>query len=174
MTKLVQTAAVALALAAASFSEAHEHHAKTIEIAAAWVRPAAKGQNSAAYLTVKNAGEETDTLVSVETPAAEKAELHETRDEQGVMKMQALKEGIAIKPGASVEFKPGSYHIMLFSLKKPLEAGDSVPLTINFAKAGPVIADAKVEKTAPAAGDAMPMTMPMPMHGMNGMDHAGH
>ena len=168
MTKLVTITASALAIAAATFAEAHEHYAKTIEIVTPWVRPAAEGQNSAAYLTVKNAGEDADTLVSAETPAAEKTELHETRDEQGVMKMQAVKDGIAIKPGASVEFKPGSYHIMLFRLKKPFELGDSIPLTINFAKAGPITVDAKVERTAPGAADAMPM------HGMKGMDHAGH
>ena len=168
MTKLVPIAAGALALIAAHFAEAHEHHTKTIEIEIPWVRPAAEGRNSAAYLTVKNAGEDADTLISAETPVAEKAELHETRDEQGVMKMQPVKEGIAIKPGASVEFKPGSYHIMLLNLKKPLEAGNSVPLTIKFAKAAPITVDAKVEKTAPGAAAATPQ------HDMKTMDHAGH
>jgi len=59
---------------------------------------------------------------------------------------------------------------MLFGLKKPLEAGAAVPLTITLAKAGPVNVDVKIEKTSPNSAE----TMPMDMHGMKGMDHAGH
>jgi periplasmic copper chaperone A len=34
--------------------------------------------------------------------------------------------------------KPGSYHVMLIGLKKPLKAGETIPLTLDFEKAGKV------------------------------------
>jgi len=170
MTKLAIITAGALALFAANATQAHEYHSKDLTIFHPWARPAAEGQNGAVYLTITNAGEEAEKFISAESPVAEKAELHETRDEGGVMKMRAVKDGAEIKPGSSLEFKPGGYHIMLLDLKKPLEAGAMVPLTITLAKAGAINVDVKVEKTAPGTAGAMPMDM----HGMKGMDHSAH
>jgi periplasmic copper chaperone A len=34
--------------------------------------------------------------------------------------------------------KPGSYHVMLICLKHPLKAGETIPLTLDFEKAGKV------------------------------------
>ena len=170
MTKLAIIAAGAFALFAANASQAHEYHSKDLTIFHPWARPAAEGQNGAAYLTIKNDGKEADTFISAESPMAEKTQIHETRDENGIMKMRAVKDGVEIKPGSSLEFKPGGYHIMLMDLKKPLEAGAMVPLTITLAKAGAINVEIKVEKTAPGTAEAMPMDM----HGMKGMDHSAH
>jgi copper(I)-binding protein len=35
-----------------------------------------------------------------------------------------------------VVLKPGSYHVMLIGLKKQLTAGEKIPLTLTFEKAG--------------------------------------
>ena len=43
----------------------------------------------------------------------------------GVMKMRELKNGLEIPPGATIELKPGSYHIMMMNLSRPLAKGDS-------------------------------------------------
>ena len=58
--------------------------------------------------------------------------------DNGVMKMRELTDGLAIPAGGTVALKPGSYHVMLIGLKKPLAAGDLFPLTLNFEKAGNV------------------------------------
>ncbi len=163
MTKLAIIAAGALALFAANATQAQEHHGKDLTILHPWARPAAEGQSSAAYLTIKNGGADSEKFVSAESPVAKKTELHETRDENGVMKMRAVKDGVEIKPGSSLELKPGGYHIMLIDLKKPLEVGATVPITITLAKAGTLNLDVKVEKTAPGTAKAM-----------QGMDHSGH
>ena len=47
-------------------------------------------------------------------------EVHEMTMEDGVAKMRPVKGGLEIKPGETVEFKPGSYHVMFVGLKKPL------------------------------------------------------
>ena len=32
----------------------------------------------------------------------------------------------------TLELKPGGYHVMLMSLKQPVNVGDSVPITLTF------------------------------------------
>jgi copper(I)-binding protein len=55
-----------------------------------------------------------------------------------VMKMRELPNGLEVKPGKSVELKPGSFHVMLMDLKQPLKEGDKVKGTLVFEKAGTV------------------------------------
>jgi len=52
-----------------------------------------------------------------------------------------------------VELKPGGYHIMLMDLKRPLNAGETFPITLHFARAGDITATVVVG--APGAGGAM-------------------
>ncbi|MEK1928293.1 MAG: DUF1775 domain-containing protein [Pararhizobium sp.] len=88
--------------------------------------------------TVKNDGSDDDTLVSVETPAAGRVELHEMTMQNDVMKMRKLDDGIVIPAGETVELKSGSLHLMFMDVKKPFAEGDSVPVTLTFEKAGKV------------------------------------
>lgn len=55
---------------------------------------------------------------------------------KGIMQMRQLTNGLAIPASGSVTLKPGSYHMMLIGLKKPLIAGQTLALTLTFAKAG--------------------------------------
>jgi copper(I)-binding protein len=68
------------------------------------------------------------------------------------MRMRPLPNGITVPAGATASLKPGANHIMLIGLKAPLVEGAQVPLTLNFAKAGPVKVKLKVE----AAGASEP------------------
>ena len=165
MKKLAVLAASALALSAVSAAQAHEYQKGALTIIHPWVRPAVKGANGAVYLSIKNAGSEADKLIAAESPVAGKTGLHETRDENGVMKMRPVEGGVEVQPGTAQELKPGGTHIMLMDLKEGLEEGASVPLTITLAKAGTVTVEVKVEKTTPDSAAAMPM---------HGMDHSKH
>ena len=51
---------------------------------------------------------------------------------------------LPIEPGKPVTLAPGGYHIMLSGLKRSLKQGDSFPITLSFAKAGPVTATADI------------------------------
>jgi copper(I)-binding protein len=42
--------------------------------------------------------------------------------------------------------KPGGEHIMLLGLNRPLQEGESFPLTLNFERAGPLSVTAVVQK----------------------------
>jgi copper(I)-binding protein len=91
--------------------------------------------------------------------------------DNGVMKMRPLKGGLEIKPGQSVEFKPGSYHIMLLDLKQPLQKGEHVKGTLTFEKAGSVDVDYMVVGVGETAGTASSAPPGHDMHGMPGMSH---
>ena len=82
--------------------------------------------------------------------------------EQGVAKMRPVEGGLEIKPGETVELKPGSLHVMLTGLKQPLEKGQKVKATLEFAKAGKVDIEYAVEAAgtpSPADAAAQPLTM---------------
>ena len=71
-------------------------------------------------------------------------EIHETTiDENNVMRMRPV-EGIDIPAKGSVELKPGGYHIMLLNVKKALQPGDKLSLTLTFASGKNVTVEADV------------------------------
>jgi copper(I)-binding protein len=65
--------------------------------------------------------------------------------DNGVMKMRMLPKGIEIKPGQTVELKPGSYHLMFVGISQPVEQGKRVKGTLEFEKAGKVDVEYAVE-----------------------------
>jgi copper(I)-binding protein len=71
-----------------------------------------------------------------------------------VMRMRELENGLAIKPGETVELKPGGQHLMFFDLKQPLKEGQSVKGTLVFEKAGTVEVEYGVRSLAARVGEA--------------------
>jgi copper(I)-binding protein len=120
-----------------------------------WSRAAMAGRTGVVYLTITATGA-TDTLLSVSSPVASQAELHLSYNDNGVMKMRSVASMI-IAPGKPVILQPGGYHIMLINLAHALNAGDSFPITLTFAKAGAVTVTASIEK-AGASGMPLPST----------------
>lgn len=128
--------------------------APTIEITHVWARASASASgNSAAYVTLHNTGTTADELVGASTDAASKAEVHLSKMENGVSSMAPV-PSLEVAAGATVEMKPGGYHIMLLGLKAPLVAGQTIPLTLTFAHGGAVQTTAKIE---PAGHDMKDM-----------------
>lgn len=103
-----------------------------------WLRATPGGaQVAGGYVKVTNGGGQPDRLVGATMALAERGEVHEMTTENGVMKMRPV-DGLAIAPGASVELKPGGYHLMFLGLKGALVQGQPVKGTLVFEKAGPV------------------------------------
>ena len=89
---------------------------------------------SSLYFTIANAATFPDTLNSIGT-AAGTASLHTVvTDSSGVTSMRPL-AGLVIPAGASVALAPGGYHVMLTELRSPLEAGDSIFIALDLARA---------------------------------------
>lgn len=118
--------------------------AQEVDVHDVWAR-ASIGQvkNSAAYFSVTNRGEVPDRLVSVESSAVERAELHDHIMEDDVARMVEV-ETIDLDAGETLTLEPGGLHIMLFGLSEPLAPGDSLPLTLHFEQAGSLEVEADV------------------------------
>lgn len=137
----------AAALGAMTFASASAapQSAAPLRLSEAWSRatpPAAI--TGAGYLTITNTGKSADRLVGGSTAVAAKLEIHEMSMTGGVMRMRPLKDGLAIGPGQSVTLKPGGYHLMLIGLKRPLNAGERLPVTLTFERAGAVKTELEV------------------------------
>ena len=115
-----------------------------------WSRAAPQGGVGVLFMTVTDDGPP-DRLVGVSTPVAERSELHESMNDNGVMKMRAA-DKLPVAPGKPLVLAPGGYHVMLMGLKRPLREGERFPVTLTFEKAGAVTTEAIVAK----AGARMP------------------
>lgn len=105
--------------------------AQNVSVTDSWVRAAVRGQKATGAFMSLTAKEST-RLVSVSSPVAGVAELHEMKMDKDVMKMTALGNGLELPAGKTIELKPGGYHIMLMDLKSPVTADSAVPLTLTF------------------------------------------
>jgi hypothetical protein len=115
-----------------------------LTISKSWMRVPPKGATVAGgYLVITNKGSAPDRLIGGASPIAGAIEIHEMKMEGGVMKMRAL-EALEIKPGETVEFKPGGHHVMFMGLKQHPAAGGSVRLELKFETAGTVGVDLEV------------------------------
>ncbi len=117
-----------------------------LQVSQPWLRATPKGASVAGgYLTIRNTGTTPDRLIGGSAEVAGRFEIHEMRMEQGVMRMRHLSRGLELKPGDTVELKPGGLHVMLMDLKQPLVQGETVKGTLVFEKAGTVAVEFSVE-----------------------------
>ena len=80
--------------------------------------------NTGGYVTVTNSGTAKDRL-------------HEMSDVGGVMKMNKV-DGFLVPAGGQLKLAPRGKHLMFLGLKAPVKAGQDVPVTLTFEKAGKV------------------------------------
>ena len=124
----------------------------------AWSLPLpAVSKNGAAYFSIQNHGS-ADKLLSASSDIAEQVQIHTIVHVDGQMKMQQL-ESVEVPMHGSVNFEPGSMHIMLLGLKEPLQEGNHYSLKLSFEKAGEI--------------DVMVMVRMNSESGISG-DHSGH
>jgi copper(I)-binding protein len=136
-------AAALFAIATPAFAAgAPAAKAGALTIEQPWSRATPPGAKvGGGYLRITNAGGEPDRLVGASFPLAGRVELHVMSLDGAVMRMKPVEGGVEIGPGATVDFKPGGYHLMFMDLKEPLAAGRTVKGTLVFEKAGAVAVD---------------------------------
>ncbi|MFY9838719.1 MAG: copper chaperone PCu(A)C [Xanthobacteraceae bacterium] len=131
--KLAMFAALVAATPAA-FAQGNE---TSIAIEQPWARATPAGAlTGVVYLTLENKTSTADRLTGVSSNVAAQVQIHEMAVVDGVMQMRQVAGGLPIPAGGSVILKPSSYHVMLIGLKRPLVAGETLPLTLTFANAG--------------------------------------
>lgn len=101
-----------------------------IEVSDAWARATAPGQEvGAAYMNLKS--DRKATLTGASSPIAGSVEIHEMSMNNGVMKMRML-ETMPLPAGKVIKLAPGGFHLMLFDLKKPLAAGETIEIELSL------------------------------------------
>ena len=164
MTRFSFLIASALAMSFVAPAIADDVTVGSLKISAPWARATPKGASvGGGYMKITNTGTAPDRLVGGVSDASQRFEIHEMSMDNGVMKMRELAKGLEIKPGETVELKPGSYHVMFVGLNKQLMQGQRVKATLQFEKAGKVDVDFSVEGIGAQTGG----------HDMGGMKH-GH
>ncbi|WP_053153881.1 copper chaperone PCu(A)C [Pseudomonas sp. P1.8] len=148
LNKLIVLAALLLP---ACFANAHEYKVGALEIAHPWSQELPPNAPTvAAYFIIHNSGNSADRLLSVDSPIAGEAQLHEHVMKNDLMKMQPV-PSVEIPAGGNVTFAPMAYHVMLVNLKDRslLSDGKRFPMTLHFEKSGDVTVEVAVQKQAP-------------------------
>ncbi len=143
---------VAALLLPACFANAQSWQAGELHITQPWSQELPPNAPTvAAYFVIHNSGTSADRLLSVDSPIAGLAQLHEHVKQDDLMKMQQV-SGVEIPPGGNVTFAPMAYHVMLLELKDRslLSDGKRFPLTLHFEKSGNVTVEVAVQKMPPA------------------------
>lgn len=123
--------------------------ASDVKVTNAFARASAvsTAKAGAAYMTLVNHGAGADRLLSITTEAAASAQLHETKEVDGVIKMLPV-EALEIPENGTVEMKPGGLHIMLMGLNAPLKQGETLKLQLTFEQAGVIDVEAQIGEVA--------------------------
>jgi copper(I)-binding protein len=123
--------------ASGSGIEDHDHEDETgsahLTVHEPMARPAPlAGGTGAVYFMLENHGDAPVTLTGAESSASAAVEFHTTINDNGVMRMRQLTDGVTINPGESIDLTPGAMHLMLIDLAAPLGEGDQVEVTLHF------------------------------------------
>ena len=105
-----------------------------VAVTDAWARDSVGRTASAAvFMTISSPGG--DRLVGASSPVAKKTDLM-TMEMAGDAMTMAYLDAIDIPAGAPVSLDPSGLHVWLEDLHKPLRAGQTFPLVLEFEKAG--------------------------------------
>lgn len=114
-----------------------------------WSRPTPGGARlTAGYLRITNTGSEPDRLIGGSAMIAGELEIHASEAKEGIARMRALREGLEIPAGATIELRPGGEHLMFGHLRTAIALGERFEATLVFEKAGPLVVEFDVRARA--------------------------
>ena len=104
--------------------------AELVKVREPWAKATVPGQKVGGVYMEFVAREDL-RLTGVRTAAAETAEVHQMKMENGMMRMRAV-PSLELPAGKSIRLEPGGYHIMLFDLKRSLVSGQKLKLELSL------------------------------------------
>lgn len=119
------------------------------------------------FATIRNTGTQPDRLVGMESAAVDSIDLFEATVSDGIARMVPLPDGVEVPAGATVELGAIGNHPMFSGPKRPLRAGDTVPVTLVFARAGRINTEFLIDRMLPGQTR---VNAPATMRGMGAMD----
>jgi copper(I)-binding protein len=149
----LKAAAPTVKVASAAAAAGQSYRVGAIVVEGPWSRATPGGAKVAGgYMRIINTGTGPDRLVGGTLPQAARFEVHEMSMQGDVMRMRPLDAGLEIRPGETVELKPGGLHVMFMDVKEPLKEGQTVKGTLVFEKAGTVAVEYTVRGIAARGG----------------------
>lgn len=125
--------------------------AQEIIVKDAWVRGVPhSAKTTAAFMSIQNSGSDEMVLKSASCEIAEVVQIHTMEQVGEIMKMKEISE-LRIPANGQTVLAPKGYHIMLMGLIRPINEGETIPLSLNFADGLSVAVDAVVKKWGPMA-----------------------
>ncbi|WP_083554783.1 copper chaperone PCu(A)C [Novosphingobium sp. NDB2Meth1] len=113
--------------------------------------PAVPGNPGVLYFTIQQTAGKANTLVAVHVDGAGRAQMHQSKTENGVSTMEPV-NAVEFSESQPAEFKAGGYHVMLFDLANTVKPGKDVEVTFTLANGDKVSTFAKVEETGAMEG----------------------
>ncbi|MBD3662334.1 copper chaperone PCu(A)C [Sulfitobacter aestuariivivens] len=93
----------------------------------------------AAFMVLMNNGDVADRLISATSDVAKRVELHtHMSDDNGVMTMMEIEDGILLEAGGTHTLRRGGDHVMFMGLAAPLVQGEEITVTLTFETAGEI------------------------------------
>lgn len=109
----------------------------SLRIEQAWARatpPVARV--AVGYLVIVNTGDTPDRLLRIDTPIAQRVEMHRSLMVNGMMQMRPIEGGAVVPAHGRLLFAPGGNHLMLINPAHPLVAGETFEATLVFERSG--------------------------------------
>ncbi len=111
----------------------------SVLVLSGWSTVTPVGTNVAeGYVRIANPTGRADRLLGGTSPWAQRVEINRRVVRRGKKQLQPVTGGVRIGPHCTLELKPDGYHLLLVGLRRPLRAGDRVPVVLRFRRAGSV------------------------------------
>jgi copper(I)-binding protein len=104
-----------------------------------------EGQNAGVWMRLENRLKTGVRIVRVTSDIAKNLELHTHIKDGDIVRMRPI-NAIGIPAEGAVDLKCGGLHIMLISVAKDIEGGDTFPITLHFDQGQPVTFFVKAER----------------------------
>ena len=119
--------------------------ADSIEVTNPWVNQTPPStMSNAGYMEITNNTDSLVTLQSIQSPQFGMSHVHQTKLENGLMKMTPV-HGLEIPANESVTLEPGGFHIMMMNRTESLNTGDEVELNLKFSDGQEISVKAQVK-----------------------------
>lgn len=119
---------------------AHATEAEHVHASGGWIRVLPGDLPAGGYVTLRNDGERPATITGASSQAYASVMLHQSSTETGMGRMRMV-DRLEIPAHGQVAFSPGGYHLMLMGAARPVQPGQTVPVTLHFADGSTLASD---------------------------------
>lgn len=144
--------AAASLFAAQAFAGDADH----VQASQAWIRVMPGTLPAGGYVTLVNQADHAVSLKGASSASYGQVMLHKSSTEGGMGRMEMV-DSLTIPAHGTATLSPGGYHLMLMNAAKPVQVGEQVKLTLNFADGSVLSTNFEAKPANTVDGDTAPM-----------------